>query len=178
MFCPSVLWTFLGCASQIVDSPLLWNDRVIFGGEDRSLYAVSIASGSLLWTFKAEAKFTAGGVLIGGKALDTVLAIDVEAGQLHALAAATGVALWAYSGANSPTPAVSLDGSTVYVVGQVQGSLASSLVALDAGSGAVLWSTSLDDGSDSSPVVGPTGAVYVVVTVGQVLAVGSSGATL
>lgn len=143
-------WSYPSTAGMN-SSPAVVDGVAYFGSLDDNVYAITVDTGSLLWSFDtgyyngASSPAVANGVVYVGS----------ENGNVYALDAAKGNELWSYTTGNSvwSSPAV-VDG-VVYIPSED-----GNLYALDAASGKKLWSYATGDYVYSSPAVA-NGVVYV-----------------
>jgi outer membrane protein assembly factor BamB len=148
---PFKRWNFYtGYANS--NSPVVSNGVAYIGSvNDYIFYAIDVATGHPLWTFRDENREFSSAAIVDG-------AVYVGAGyQLYAIDAVTGMQRWRFSTHHDirSSPAV-VDG-IVYV-----GSNDGNLYAVDATTGSQRWSLTLNDGGNvgSSPAI-VDGTVYV-----------------
>lgn len=140
---------FLG-KRDLVASPLVYGSLLVFGTDDKRVYAYGREDGQRRWAYQA------GGIVHDNAACgcgDKVLIGDRE-GWLHALDPKSGAALWKagpHKGYNS-TPACA--GSRAFV-----GAADEKLRALQLGDGSLAWEFKADGGIMSSPALGAAGEV-------------------
>jgi outer membrane protein assembly factor BamB len=101
-----------------LSSPLVQGDLVYFGSSDRHVYALSAATGSLIWSFKADDLVHSSPAYADG-----TIYIGTWGTKLYALNATTGKEQWRFQGKVDPercvmqgiTAAPTVDGDTVYI---------------------------------------------------------------
>jgi outer membrane protein assembly factor BamB len=144
------LWSF-ETGDNIVSRPAIYQDRVIFGSEDRSIYALNAANGALIW------RQTAGGAVIASPALagESVI-IASDDGGVYNFDAATGEKKWLFTTDEAIEAPVAVSGETAFVA-----SRDASVYAIDTITGKELWKSILGRILRTAPVVGEE-AVYVI----------------
>lgn len=127
------LWSFL-TGDNVATRPALYGGLVIFGSEDRNVYAVEAASGTLRWQQET------GGAVVASPALaplgdgKAAVIIGSDDGVAYALDAETGAPLWTYE-AGKPIEAPILAGDGRALVTSTAGTVA----ALDPATGEEQW---------------------------------------
>jgi outer membrane protein assembly factor BamB len=140
-----VQWSYT--TGNDVTSSVVVNGVVYFGSDDHNLYALSAATGSLLWSFNTGSLVESTPAVANG-----VVYIVADINYIDALDAGNGALLWSY-GAVRSLNAVAVANGVVYASGTF------GVLALNAGSGALLWSFNTDGNVYSSPAVA-NGMVY------------------
>jgi outer membrane protein assembly factor BamB len=141
-----------------LSSPVVWNDAIFFGSGDSNIYALSAASGNLIWKFKT------GDVVHASPAIDDgTLFIGSWDSYFYALDAATGKEKWRFKTGEDPKihNQIGIQSSASVADGIVYfGCRDSNFYAVDAKTGKKAWSFS-NKGSwvISSPAV-TDGTVY------------------
>jgi outer membrane protein assembly factor BamB len=109
---------------------------VYFGGEDRYVYAVDLATGGVTWKMRTQGLVDTSPAVAGGKVM--VVSESLSAGvRVYALDQATGKVAWTFSRPPSSerTSSVSTDGRVAYL-----GLSDRTVQALDVRNGLILWS--------------------------------------
>ncbi len=122
------LWAF-ATGDNVATRPVLVGDMVIFGSEDRNVYALDVETGALRWQ-----QSTGAAVVSSPAAADGTVFIGSDDGALYALDAATGETRWLFPTDNSIEAAIVVEEGVVYVA-----SRDGTLYALDAASGEEKW---------------------------------------
>ena len=144
----------------IVSSPVIVEDRVFVGSQDKNIYSIDANDGRLLWSFMTGARIKSSLAVIEGKVF-----VGPDDGYIYCLDAKNGSLLWktnvvgnieahfkAVTGIRSSPIVV---GDRVYV-----GSLDTNLYSVDANSGDIVWTAKTEGYITSSPAVSD-GNVYV-----------------
>ncbi len=103
-------WTFKDDRTQSFRScPAVTDQRVVFGGRDRTVRALHPETGELVWRFSARQRVDSSPVIVGQRVF-----VAVGDGRIHALDLDSGEELWQYETGNGFTgsPAVA-DGKLV-----------------------------------------------------------------
>lgn len=126
----------------IATRPALYKDIVIFGSEDRVVYAIS-TSGRLLWTCPTEGRVRSSAAVEFEHAF-----FGSDDNKLYAVNAQTGRVIWKFEamGPIRSTPAI---GDELAVFGSEDGFV----YAVDLSSGASRWKFRANRGITSSPVI-------------------------
>lgn len=124
------LWSFQ-IGDNIAGQPVVTNGLVVFGSEDRAVYALDAITGTERWSFE-----TGGAVVSSPAAFDELVIIGSDDGIIYGLEHETGRQVWAFPTAGAIEAPVVANGEHVFAV-----SRAGVLVALDAASGDEIWST-------------------------------------
>ena len=129
---PTAKWTFKA-DRKIGTSPAVLEDRVVFGSDDGSLYAVDVDTGEELWKFETgrqirSSPLVAEGVVYFGNDANTLYALNVE----------TGDEIWSFEANSSILSSPVLAGGTVYF-----GTNFNNFYALDARTGLMNWQKDL-----------------------------------
>lgn len=138
------LWSFQ-TNDSINTRPLIVGDLVIFGSQDRTIYALDADHGTLRW------KLTTGGALVSSPALAAGLVVfGSYDGTVYGIDPASGRVRWRYAaGAAIEAPIVADDG-VAYVATRDTND---QLIALDAASGEARWRARATDLVRTSPAV-------------------------
>lgn len=126
----------------IAVKPFLYKDRLIFGSEDRVVYAVSV-TGRLIWTCPTEGRIRSSAVVEFDHAF-----FGSDDNRLYAVNAQTGRVIWRYETLGPVRSSPTLGDEMVYV-----GSEDSNLHAVDLSTGAARWKFRASRGITSSPVL-------------------------
>ena len=159
-------WSF-ACGDNIVTRPVVVGSSLVFGSEDRNVYALDTRSGALLW------KYTTGGAVIASPAVngDNVV-IGSDDGVVYAFKAASGEKLWAFTtGQAVEAPLISEDG-VVFIASRDM-----NLYAIQASSGNQIWKTQIGHLLRTQPAPGKD-AVYLIDENGHLSAVSKTGGRL
>jgi outer membrane protein assembly factor BamB len=151
-------WVF-HTGDNVASSPVVFNNLVIFGSEDRTIYALDALTGALKWK-----KSTSGAVVSSPALAGDLVVIGSDDGTVYALSAADGKPAWTFSTGDAvEAPMVASDG-VVYVA-----SRDANLYAVDGKTGTQIWSAATGSALRTAPVLSAD-AVFVVNTDGAVLA--------
>jgi outer membrane protein assembly factor BamB len=144
------LWSF-ETGDNIVSRPAIYQDSVIFGSEDRSIYALNAANGALIW------RQTAGGAVVASPALagDSVI-IASDDGGVYNFEADTGEKKWLFTTDEAIEAPVVVFGETAFVA-----SRDACVYAIDTNTGKEIWKSVVGRILRTAPVVGEE-AVYVI----------------
>jgi outer membrane protein assembly factor BamB len=132
------LWSFL-TGDNVATRPVISGELVIFGSEDRSLYAVDRASGALRWRRETGAAVVSSPALVttGGR---MVVIAGSDDGAAYGLDARSGEVLWTHdTGAPVEAPVVISRGLALVA------STAGSVTALDPATGEERWTADLNE---------------------------------
>jgi outer membrane protein assembly factor BamB len=115
-------WSF-ATRGEVYSSPALADDRLVFGSQDGSVYAVS-TSGELAWRYETGSRVSASPLVTR----DGVVLVGAKNGRLYALDLATGKRLWSFKASRSSRQAnldssPALDPSGRVLVGSYDGSI-------------------------------------------------------
>jgi outer membrane protein assembly factor BamB len=152
-------WSYT-CGDNIITRPLVVGDRLVFGSEDRNVYALDTHSGALRW------KYTTGAAVAGSPAVDggTVM-IGSDDGVVYAFKAASGEKVWTFTtGQAVEAPLVAEDG-VVYIASRDM-----NLYAVRAADGSQVWQNPVGNILRTRPAVGKN-AVYLIDENGHLTAV-------
>ncbi len=130
---PAVKWTFQA-DRKIATSPAVLEDRVLFGSDDGSLYALDLETGEELWRFEAGGRRIRSSPLVA----DGVVYFGNDAGMLHALDVETGDQIWSFEANRAIMGSPVLAGGTVYF-----GTNENNFYALEARTGLMNWQKDL-----------------------------------
>ncbi|MBN1219572.1 MAG: PQQ-binding-like beta-propeller repeat protein [Anaerolineae bacterium] len=126
----------------IAVKPFLYKDRLIFGSEDRVMYAVS-TGGRLMWTCPTEGRIRSSAVVEFDHAF-----FGSDDHRLYAINAQTGRVIWRYETLGPVRSSPALGDEMVYV-----GSEDGHLHAVDLSTGAARWKFRANQGITSSPAL-------------------------
>jgi len=154
------LWSF-DAGDNIASQPLVSGDAVIFGSEDRNVYALNRDSGELLWKFRTD-----GAVASSAAAAGSLAVIGSDDGNVYALDAETGKPRWIFSTDDAVEAPILSSGGVVYAASRDM-----FLYALDAAMGDLLWQAETTEALHSAPAVGKD-AVYFTDEYGAIYAFG------
>ncbi|MCB9881313.1 MAG: PQQ-binding-like beta-propeller repeat protein [Planctomycetes bacterium] len=87
----AVVWRYGGGDQAFFSSPAIGQDKVVFGGRDRSLHCAKRSDGEKVWTFPTRRKVDASPVICGGKVV-----FGSGDGRLYVLELATGKQVFKY----------------------------------------------------------------------------------
>lgn len=144
------LWAYL-TGDSIATRPLVVDETVFFGSEDRTIYALDAATGVLRWQVATNGAVVASPAGAGG-----VVVFGSDDGTIYGLDPASGQARWTYTTGDAVEAPLVAAGETVYVAGRD-----GSLYALAAASGEELWAAEIGQPLRAAPAVGSQ-AVFVV----------------
>ena len=152
-------WSFT-CGDNIVTRPVVVGDSLVFGSEDRNVYALDARSGALLW------KYTTGAAVVASPAVDSnTVMLGSDDGVVYAFNAASGKKQWVFStGQAVEAPLVSA-GGIVFIASRDM-----NLYALQVSSGKQLWQTQIGNILRTQPALGKD-AVYLIDENGHISAV-------
>jgi outer membrane protein assembly factor BamB len=144
------LWAF-ETGDNVASRPVVAEDTVVFGGENRNVYGLDAGTGEEIWRVK-----TGGPVVSSPAFAEGVVVIGSDDGAVYGLDPSTGDERWRYL-ANGPVEApVTAAGGVAYVA-----SRSGELSALDARTGKEIWTSPKGEILRTAPVVGDT-EVFVV----------------
>ncbi len=144
------LWSFV-TGDNVATRPVVAGDVVIFGSEDRHVYALSADTGSLLWQAETGAAVVSSPAVAG-----TLVIIGSDDGAVYAYDIATGALMWDYAADGAIEAPIVVADDVAYAASNT-----GALVALDTRTGAERWVTRMGAGVRSAPAVGE-GIVGVV----------------
>ncbi len=127
------LWSFL-TGDNVATRPVIFEDLVIFGSEDRNVYAVESGSGRLRWRQETGAAVVSSPALAtiqGGK---TLVILGSDDGAAYGLDARTGEPVWTYESGKPVEAPVTVTNGAAFIA-----STAGAVTALDPASGEELW---------------------------------------
>jgi outer membrane protein assembly factor BamB len=155
-------WSFT-CGDNIVTRPVVAGDNLVFGSEDRNVYALDTRSGALRW------KFTTGGALVASPAVDgeTVM-IGSDDGVVYAFNAASGEKLWTFASASAVEAPLVAENGIVYIASRDM-----NLYAVRTAGGSQVWQSLIGNILRTQPAIGKT-VVYLVDENGHLTAVSKS----
>jgi outer membrane protein assembly factor BamB len=150
-------WKF-ATQGSVSSSPALSPDgaTVFVGSDDKNLYAIDTASGSLRWKFATQ------NIVRSSPALSpdgATVFVGSDDKNLYAIDTGSGALRWKFSTQNivRSSPALSPDGTTVFV-----GSYDKNLYSIDTASGALRWRFATQGQVRSSPALSPDGTTVFV----------------
>jgi serine/threonine protein kinase len=126
----------------IAVKPSLYKDRLIFGSEDRVMYAIS-TGGRLMWTCPTEGRIRSSAVVEFDHAF-----FGSDDHRLYAVNAQSGRVIWRYETEGPVRSSPTLGDELVYV-----GSEDGNMYAVDLSTGASKWKFRANRGITSSPVL-------------------------
>ena len=144
------LWAF-NAEDNVASRPLVANDTIIFGSEDRNIYGVDAETGKERWRLETDAPVVSSAALAGNTAI-----IGSDDGTVYGIEFATGDIRWQFETGDAIEAPITVADSIAYVA-----SRDGKLYALDAESGESVWES--DGGSPlrTAPVVA-SGRAFVV----------------
>ncbi|HYN89899.1 MAG TPA: PQQ-binding-like beta-propeller repeat protein, partial [Ardenticatenaceae bacterium] len=163
------LWSFQ-TGDNVASRPVIAGDLVIFGSEDRHIYAVDADTGVERWRVLTGAAVVSDPTLVRNAQGEAVLvAIGSDDGAVYGLDPHSGQRRWRYNtGRAVEAPIVEANG-TLYAASR-QGTLA----ALEPASGDLLWEARVGLGAEANPVRSAPaiggGSVFVVAAGGSLRA--------
>lgn len=151
-------------------APAVSGERVYFGANDETVYAVDAEDGTQQWRsgtsgFAHQVTVADGVVYVG-------TSYQHETTTVHAFDASSGAELWTFDGKGGANAAPAVAGDTVFVHsadGSAHGYASDTLHALDAADGSVAWSHRTAGGGRAAPVISE-GTVVVADEEGTVYA--------
>ncbi|MCC7162072.1 MAG: PQQ-binding-like beta-propeller repeat protein [Anaerolineae bacterium] len=144
------LWSFRA-HDNIAARPLLTDKRVIFGSEDRHVYAVNAESGALDWSVELASPIVSGAAFANGNVI-----VGSDDGTVYALDETGSQTRWTFDADDAVQAPIIVADDTVYVA-----SRGGTLFALDAANGAERWRADAGAALDYAPLLAD-GRVYVV----------------
>lgn len=128
-------WSVTAGNSTIYSSPVVNENKVLFGTSDGTIQASHAENGSVIWSYKLNGSVLSSPTIHHGKVF-----IGASDGKFRAFDAATGKLLWEFSGIgeNVETKPLVYEGKVIF------GSWDASLYALDVDTGSLLWKWSTD----------------------------------
>lgn len=136
---------------SVATTPLVVDDTVIVGSEDRRVYALDAATGDRRWSYDTGDAIVSSPALIGD-----VVAIGSDSGGVVGLAAADGTLRWSYD-LGEPVEAPIAVTDDAFVVAGNDGMVA----AVAADDGDTVWTAEVGSGVRAAPTVGDDVAVVV-----------------
>jgi len=152
-------WSF-DSGDNIVTSPAVVGDSLVFGSEDRNVYALDARNGQLLWSY------TTGGAVVASPAVDgeTVM-IASDDGVVYAFNAKTGEKQWVFATGDAVEAPLVVQDGILFIASRDM-----NLYAVAAASGKPTWQTKIGHLLRTRPAVGKE-AVYLVDEDGHISAV-------
>jgi outer membrane protein assembly factor BamB len=143
---------FFATGGQIISAPAVANGMVYFGSGDDNLYAISAATGGLVW------KFTTGNrIFFSSPAVaNGIVYIGSNDNNLYAINATTGVLVWKFTTGSTVRTAPTVANGIVYF-----GSDDANIYALDASTGTQVWKFTTGGAVAGSAAAVANGVVYV-----------------
>lgn len=129
---PEVRWTFQ-TDRRVATSPAVLADRVVFGSDAGTLYALDLETGQQLWEFDAGRQIRSSPLVVDG-----VVYFGTGVGTLYAVDVGTGEELWNFEADGGIPGSPVVAGGTVYF-----GTLVGSFYAVDARTGFMTWKKDL-----------------------------------
>lgn len=152
------LWSFLA-RDNIAARPLLANGLVIFGSEDRYVYALKAENGELVWSAPVASPIVSAAAIGNGN-----VTVGSDDGTVYALDAKTGQTRWTYGADDAVQTPIVIEDGTAYVT-----SRGGTLYALGVSNGAERWSA--DAGAELKyAALVANGHLYVVAGDGTLVA--------
>ncbi len=159
------LWQFPGNGAALT-TPVVADNRVVFGSGDHNLYALDAKTGAVKWTATNGYIFTATPLLDDG-----IVVIGDQGGNIGGFDLASGKSLWSFIAGAINTAATSRAGCAYLT------SADRSVYALNIKSGQRRWQYGMHGYSDYSPVV--AGALIIVANrAGELLGLDAQTGTL
>jgi outer membrane protein assembly factor BamB len=148
-------WAF-ETGGEVLGTPVLAGERLVFGSGDGRLYAVEAASGRKVWTYAARGPVYASPVVRDG-----IVYVGDDEGYVHAVRLADGQRVWSVKAAAFSIESAAALAGDVVVVGAWDGFV----YGLDASSGTVRWKELCPTGhaGQKSRYYGPADCPAVVV---------------
>lgn len=137
----------LGLAG-VASRPAVTGDRVYFGNDNGTFYAIDRASGDLVWSFATESPNLPSSPVIA----DDLVIFGSFDGGVYGLDLGTGEVRWRYDSAEDLflSSAALADDGTIYIASLEP---PASLLALDASTGDVVWQLPIGEQTGASPFV-------------------------
>lgn len=146
------LWAF-ATQDNVATTPVISDSLIIFGSEDRRVYALDADTGALRWQYETGGAVAASPILVGNKVV-----IGSDDGQVYALDAATGKAIWAVPTKSQVEAALVSDNDLIYAA-----SRDGNVYALKAEDGQIVWQARSDQqGAFRNPPSLGAASLYVV----------------
>lgn len=123
------LWSFLA-RDNIAARPLIANDRVIVGSEDRTVYALNADTGRVEWQAQTSSPIVSSAALANQSAI-----LGSDDGTIYALDVNTGAMRWTFSADNAIQAPIVVEDDRAYVSAR-----SGMLYALDVTVGDPVWS--------------------------------------
>ncbi len=135
------LWSFRA-RDNIAARPLIANTLVIFGSEDRAVYALNAETGQLVW--RAE---TASPIVSSAALANDIAIVGSDDGTVYALDVTTGATRWTFGADDAVQTPIVVQENLAYVI-----SRSGTLYALKADTGDEIWSADAD-AANSAPLI-------------------------
>ncbi|HIE53419.1 MAG TPA: hypothetical protein EYP85_16835 [Armatimonadetes bacterium] len=136
-------WTFTRPLGRWFTPPVAVGGRVFVGGSDHAVYALSLTTGKLLWTFA-----TGGDIVASPCATETTVYVASTDHRLYALEASSGQRQWTFPTRANLVAAPCLAEGVLYVA-----SCDHRLYALDAFTGELRWQFAAGADLEAAPTV-------------------------
>jgi outer membrane protein assembly factor BamB len=145
------VWAFQA-GDSIASRPLVVSDTLIFGSEDRMIYALNADTGALRWQVKT------GGAVVSSPALagTSTVVIGSDDGGVYALDAASGEQQWLFTAGDAIEAPLVVQQGVVYAA-----SRDNVLYAIDASTGQPVWEADAGEVLRLAPAIGDAN-VYLV----------------
>ena len=160
-------WSYT-TGNKVFSSPAVAGGVVYVGSYDCNLYALSAATGALVWKFTTGNAAVCYAVYSSPAVAGGVVYVASSDGTVYALNAATGAKLWSYTAGGLVISSPAVANGVVYV-----GSYDDNVYALNAATGALLWKFTTGSYVLSSPAVA-NGVVYASSLDGNVYALNAA----
>ena len=159
-------WSF-DCSDNIVTSPVVVGDTLVFGSEDRNVYALDARSGALLW------KYSTGGAVVASPTLDgNNVIIGSDDGLVYAFDASSGETQWVFLTDDAVEAPLISENGIIFIASRDM-----NLYAVQATSGKQIWKNKIGHLLRTKPAIG-NNAVYVIDENGHLSAVDKTNGKL
>jgi outer membrane protein assembly factor BamB len=135
------LWSF-ETGDNIASQPVVAGEAILFGSEDRYVYAVHADTGELIWQMRTQ-----GPVASSPTVVNDLVIIGSDDGTVYALKISSGEEVWKHSTKDAVEAPIIAKNGVIYAA-----SRDANLYALNADSGAEIWKTETTQSLRSAPI--------------------------
>jgi len=146
----AMIWTAHAQYHMSRSSPAIANGVLYVGSADKYVYALDVATGKTIWTFKTKGQVKSSPAVVNG-----VVYIGSLDSTMYALDATTGAPIWTYKTGGEVHSSPAVANGVVYF-----GSYDHNIYALDAATGKVIWTFKTNNEIDAASPAVANGVVY------------------